>query len=198
VYFAEDGVLSLLAITPAGETIEVASAGRSGAIWPILESGSPHGYLTAVAPGPVQASRIDVALLQAILSENGPLNHAFEAVREALVLQLRQNAMCSGLHAVEHRLARWVLEAADRLESGLVPVTQETVAQRLGVRRTTVTLVASRLQDIEAMRWGRSCIEILNRQRLEASACACYASLRERANGLTSSAPRASDRGDAS
>jgi hypothetical protein len=106
--------------------------------------------------------------------------------------------MCSGLHAVEHRLARWVLEAADRLESRFIPVTQETVAQRLGVRRTTVTLVASRLQDNEAMRWGRSCIEILNRQRLEASACACYASLRERANGLTSSDPRASDRGDGS
>jgi CRP-like cAMP-binding protein len=86
VYFAEDGVLSLLAITPAGESIEVASAGRSGAIWPILESGLPHGYLTAVAPGPVQASRIDVALLQAILSESGPLNQAFDACREALVL----------------------------------------------------------------------------------------------------------------
>src|SRR5262249_14444914 len=106
------------------------------------------------------------------------------ACREALVLQLQQSAVCGGLHPVEHRLPRWLLEAADRMGSFVIPATQEDVAQRLGVRRTTVTLLASKLPGIDATRWGRSRIEIRNRSRLEAAACSCYAVLRNRVNSL--------------
>jgi CRP-like cAMP-binding protein len=182
VYFPHEGLVSLLAITPEGGTIEAASVGRRGAVCPLHKSDLHDAFLTAVAQEPMRASRLPAAHLRAAQMESEALDRALRACREALLLQLRQNLVCGGLHAVEHRLARWLLEAADRLESGVLPIlaTQEYVAQRLGVRRTTVTLLASKLQDAGAIRWGRSRVEIVDRARLESMACSCYASLRER------------------
>jgi CRP-like cAMP-binding protein len=182
VYFPHDGLVSLLATTPEGGTIEAASVGRGGAVCPLHKSDLHDGFLTAVAQATMRVSRVAAAQLQAALTEIGALDRALRACREALLLQLRQNLVCGGLHAVEQRLSRWVLEAADRQESDVFPIvaTQEHVAQRLGVRRTTVTLLASKLQDAGAIRWGRSRVEIVDRTRLESMACSCYASLRDR------------------
>ena len=108
------------------------------------------------------------------------LSRVLETCREALLHQVRQNLVCGGLHPVERRLPRWLIETADRLESDVIPATQETVAQRLGVRRTTVTLLASKLQEIGAIHWGRSRVEILDRAALEAETCSCQRALRER------------------
>jgi CRP-like cAMP-binding protein len=181
VYFPHEGLVSLLAITPEGGTVEAASVGRGGAVCPLHSSDLHDAFLTAVAQGPMRVSRMPLVQLQAAETESDALNRALRACRKALLLQLRQNLMCSGLHAVEQRLSRWLLEAADRLESDIVaiPATQEQVGQRLGVRRTTVTLLASRLQDAGAIRWGRSRVEILDRARLESMACSCYAALCE-------------------
>ncbi len=186
VYFPHEGLVSLVAMTPNGETIEAASVGRAGAVCPILKPDPTVGLLTAVAQGTMRASRIALAQLPALRRESEAFDRALCACGEALLLQLRQNIVCGGLHAVEQRLARWLLEAADRLESGVIPIpaTQEHIAQRLGVRRTTVTLLASKLQDAGAIRWGRSRVEILDRARLETMACSCYAALRERMSGL--------------
>jgi len=186
VYFPHDGLVSLLAMTPNGETVEAASVGRAGAICPILKSDLRDSFLTAVAHGAMRASRMPVTQLPLLQRECEGFDRALRACREALLLQLRQNIVCGGLHPVEHRLSRWLLEAADRLESDLIPIaaTQEHVAQRLGVRRTTVTLLASKLQDAGAIHWGRSRVEILDRHRLESLACGCYAALRERVNVL--------------
>ncbi len=114
-----------------------------------------------------------------------------EASREKLLLQIRQTLACGALHAVERRLARWLLETADHVEADLipVPVTQDQVAQRLGVRRTGVTLVAGRLRRAGAIRWERSRVEIRDRARLEATARSCYAALRDRTNALSASNP---------
>jgi hypothetical protein len=100
------------------------------------------------------------------------------ASRKALLMQVRQNAVCTGLHVVERRLPRALLEAADRYCCDVIPATQEGVALRLGVRRTTVTLAASTLQETGAIRWARSRVEIRDRARLESAACGCYAALR--------------------
>lgn len=182
VYFPHEGLVSLLAITPDGATVEAASIGRGGAVCPFHRSDLDEAFLTAVAQGPMRMSRLPAAQLRAAQTESEALDRALRACREALLLQLRQNLVCGGLHAVEQRLSRWLLETADRLESDALPIlcTQEEVAQRLGVRRTTVTLLASKLQDAGAIRWGRSRVEIVDRTRLESMACSCYASLRER------------------
>ena len=186
VYFPHDGLVSLLAMTPDGATIEAASVGRSGAVCPVHRSDVDDCFLTAVTQSAMRASRIPAAHLQTVQTECVTLDGALRAWREALLLQMRQNIVCGGLHAVEQRLSRWLLEAADRLETDVLPIlaTQEHVAQRLGVRRTTVTLLASKLQDVGAIRWGRSRVEILDRARLEAMACSCYVALRERINAL--------------
>jgi CRP-like cAMP-binding protein len=191
VYFPHQGVVALLAMTPAGEMIEMASAGRGGAMCPIHESEPTDGLLTAIAQGPLRASRLHVTRLHAALAESPALARALAACRETLVLQLRQNLVCCGLHPVEHRLARWLLETAERSESEMIPATQEQVAQRLGVRRTTVTLLASKLQAAGAIRWGRSRIHILDRPRLETLACSCHAALRERTRALLPADPAA-------
>jgi CRP-like cAMP-binding protein len=189
VYFPHEGIVSLLAMTPEGQTVEAGSVGRSGAVCPVHTSNAGEGFLTAVA---LEKSRIAVAQLQAVRVESKPLNEALRACREGLLLQLRQNIVCGGLHSVEHRLARWLLETADRLETDAMPIriTQEHVAQRLGVRRTTVTLLASKLQGANAIRWGRSRVEILDRTLLESRACTCYAALRERTSTLLPAAEK--------
>jgi CRP-like cAMP-binding protein len=191
VYFPHEGLVSLLATTPEGGTIEAASVGRGGAICPLHTSELHGGFLTAVAHGSMRVSRIPAAQLRTAQAESDALHRALRACREALLLQLRQNLVCGGLHAVEQRLSRWLLETADRLESDIVPIpsTQEQVGHRLGVRRTTVTLLASKLQDAGAIRWGRSRVEILDRARLESMACSCYAALRGRVSPLLPADP---------
>ncbi len=193
VYFPHDGLVSLLAMTPEGATIEAASIGRGGAVCLIHKPDLGDSFLTAVTQASMRASRMPAAQLQAALAECPALDRALRAWREALLLQMRQNMVCGGLHAVEQRLSRWLLEAADRLESDILPIlaTQEQVAQRLGVRRTTVTLLASKLQEVGAIRWGRSRVEILDRVRLEAMACSCYGALRERMKALAPADPAA-------
>jgi CRP-like cAMP-binding protein len=191
VYFPHDGLVSLLAMTPEGATIEAASIGRAGAVCPLHEPEVGDSFLTAVTQASMRASRMPAAQLRIARAECPTLDRALRASREALLLQLRQNMVCGGLHAVEQRLSRWLLEAADRLESDILPIlaTQEQVAQRLGVRRTTVTLLASKLQDVGAIRWGRSRVEILDRARLEAMACTCYGALRERMRAVAPADP---------
>jgi CRP-like cAMP-binding protein len=186
VYFPHEGLVSLLAITPDGETIEMASAGRDGAVGPFVPSDVHDSLLVAL--GALRASQIATARLQLLARESDTLSRALDACRKALLLQVRHNLVCGGLHPVEQRLPRWLLEAAHRLGSDIIPATQENVAQRLGVRRTTVTLIASKLQETGAIRWGRSRVEILDRTRLEGEACTCHAALRERMNTLFPSA----------
>jgi CRP-like cAMP-binding protein len=161
VYFPHEGLVSLHATTLDGHMIQAASVGRAGAV-------------------------CSVAKINAAQRESKTINRALRGCRQALLLQLRQNIACDGLHLAEQRVSRWILETADRLESDILPigVTQEYVAQCLGIRRTTVTLMVRALQDVGAIRWGRSRVEILDRARIETMACSCYAALREQMSKL--------------
>lgn len=186
VYFPHEGLVSLYAMTPEGHTIQAASVGRAGAVCPTLKLDVSEAFFTAVALSEMRVSRIGVGAIRAAEGESEAINRALGACRQAHLLQLRQNIICYGLHTTEQRLSRWILEIADRLESYIlpIPVTQEYVAQCLGIRRTTVTLVVRALQDAQAIRWGRSRVEILDRARIEAAACSCYADLRGRMSRL--------------
>jgi CRP-like cAMP-binding protein len=186
VYFPHEGLVSLNAMTLDGHMIQAASVGRAGAICSVLKSDVREGFLTAVALSAMRASRIEVGKINAAQRESKTINRALRGCRHALLLQLRQNIVCDGLHLAEQRVSRWILETADRLESDILPVrvTQEYVAQCLGIRRTTVTLMVRALQDVGAIRWGRSRVEILDRARIETMACGCYAALREQMSKL--------------
>src|SRR5262249_35006601 len=154
--------------------------GRGAAVCLALNKNGSESFLTGVAHVRMSLTRIPTAHLQVARRESEALDRALGACRAALLLQLRQNIVCGGLHPVERRLSRWLLETADRLETHEMPIlaTQDQVAQRLGVRRTTVTLLAGKLQEIGAIHWGRCCVEILDRATLQTRACSCYAGLR--------------------
>ena len=95
-----------------------------------------------------------------------------------LLIQVQQTAACNALHAVEARLSRWLLQARDRLDSNTIALTHEFLSQMLGVRRTTVTVVANVLQQAGLIRYHRGQIEIVDRPGLEARACECYEAIR--------------------
>lgn len=180
VYFPHGGVVSLLATTSDGNSIEAASLGRRGVIGAILEPDDRNSLLAAVALGPITASRVAATHLQTASMECKELDRALQACRTNVLLRIRQNVVCVSLHSLERRVSRWLLETADHLESDRIsiPVTQDDVAERLGVRRTSVTLIAGKLQQAGAIRWGRSRVEIRDRAQLEARTCTCYATLR--------------------
>jgi len=185
-YFPHEGLMSLLAEAPDGAFVEAGSIGRGGAFCPICpgDEGTALSPVTAVAQTTMCASRIDAASLQIVLRKSEALNRALSDCRHTLVCEFRQNLLCFALHRAGQRLSRWLLERADRLESDsiVIPVSQAELSERLGIRRTTVTVLAGKLQDVDAIRWRRSRVEIVDRTPLEATACSCYAALRGRMN----------------
>ena len=109
---------------------------------------------------------------------------------EMLLIQVQQTAACNALHPVEARLSRWLLQARDRLESNTVKLTHEFLSQMLGVRRTTVTVVANMLQQAGLIRYHRGHIEIVDQRGLEARACECYEAIRRHIQEVTPAAGR--------
>ncbi len=185
VYFPHNGLVSMFATTPDRQTVEAASTGRAGAC-PLVRLGEREGFLTAVVEAAVRTSRIQASQLDAAERESDTLRRLLGACREILLLEIRHNLACVAIHSAEQRLSRWLLEAADRLGGKTILITQEQIAQRLAVRRTTVNLVAKALQDAGVICWSRSRVDIVDRARLELAACSCYAGLRERIAALLS------------
>jgi len=109
---------------------------------------------------------------------------------EMLLIQVQQTAACNALHPVEARLSRSLLQARDRLESNTIKLTHEFLSQMLGVRRTTVTVVANMLQQAGLIRYHRGHIEIIDRRGLEARACECYEAIRRHIEEVSAAAGR--------
>src|ERR1700751_2230567 len=101
-------MVSLLTTTPNGETIEIASVGRRGAVCAVLQPGLRDAFVTGLAQTPLRASRVAAARLQAIVAESEPLSAVMTACRDALLVQMRQNVLSGGLHSFESRLSRWL------------------------------------------------------------------------------------------
>jgi DNA-binding transcriptional regulator YhcF (GntR family) len=136
--------------------------------------------MTAVVRVAGLALQISSTRFQTVLGDSNALNGAVQTHARALMAQFQHVAACNALHSVEARLARWLLHVHDRVEGDVLPLTQETLAEFLGVRRTTVTQVIPKLREQGAIRSNRrSWIEI-DRPRLEAAACECYHLMRRR------------------
>ena len=136
--------------------------------------------MTAVVRVAGLALQISPTRFQSALGRSNALNAAVQTLNRALMAQFQHVAACNALHSVEARLPRWLLHVHDRADGDVLPLTQETLAEFLGVRRTTVTQVISKLRESGAIRSNaRSSIEI-DRPRLEAAACECYQLMRRR------------------
>jgi CRP-like cAMP-binding protein len=173
VYFPLSGMVSLVSVMEDGQVVETAVVGREGAVGAFAGLGPWHAFTRATVQIPGTVAVISASDFQAEVSESECIRDLILRYKETLLAQVQQTAACNALHPLEARLARWLLQALDRTESDL-PLTQDSIARMLGVRRTTVTVVASRLQEGGLIRWRRGHIVVLDRVGLEDAACECY------------------------
>jgi CRP-like cAMP-binding protein len=179
VHFPHSAMISLLAVMREGEAIELATVGRDGAAGAMSGLGLLRSFSRAVVQVPGTASRITTSHLQKAVAESSRLRDAIVRYNEAVLLQIQQTAACNALHKIEARLARWLLQTRDRTDSDAVPLTQEFLSQMLGVQRTSVNLALRSLQDAKLIRPRRGRVEILDRGKLEQTACECYGIMRD-------------------
>jgi CRP-like cAMP-binding protein len=185
VYFPHDGIISLLAVMQQGNAVETATIGYEGAVGSLSGLGPRRSHTRAVVQVAGYCSRIAAARFRKAAEESQEVRSIIVRYGEMLLIQVQQAAACNALHAVEARLSRWLLQARDRLDGNTIKLTHEFLSQMLGVRRTTVTVIASMLQEAGLIRYHRGQIEIVDRPGLEARACECYEAIRRQIDHLT-------------
>ncbi|MGY1793957.1 Crp/Fnr family transcriptional regulator [Geodermatophilus sp. SYSU D00525] len=174
VWFPVDSVLSVLATVEGEAAVEVATIGFEGmAGLPAFlgTSESPHDTVCQIAG---TALRLPVGELRRFLSTDGALHTLLHRYTQATMVQLSQNVACNRLHTTEERCARWLLQTRDRVGADEFTLTQEFLAQMLGVRRGTVSLTAGVLQQAGVIRYTRGRITVLDPDALHEASCDCY------------------------
>lgn len=174
VYFPFDAVFSLVAVADGKNVVEVATIGREGMVGLPLFLGalsSPHPSFCQVAG---RAARLGASEFREALAVGGTLHHVLNRLTQATMVQIAQNVVCNNSHGVFQRAARWLLTTADRVGGDEFPLTQEFLAQMLGVRRPTVSDTARRLQIDGLISYSRGQMGIVDRHRLLEVACECY------------------------
>ncbi|HEY9219316.1 MAG TPA: Crp/Fnr family transcriptional regulator [Phenylobacterium sp.] len=178
VYFPLNGVISLMTLMDNGAAIESATIGPEGALG-LMSAVSPRQSLSrAIVQTPCRAARISAAQLHDAWEKSPRLRELVENHNEALFGHAIQSVACNALHSVEARFSRWLLTCHDRIVEDRVSLTQEFLADMLGVQRTTVTAVARSLQEKGVIRYRRGVVDIIDRQGLEAVTCECYGAIR--------------------
>jgi CRP-like cAMP-binding protein len=175
VYFPTDSIVSLLYVMVDGASAEIAVTGREGLVGIALFMGGETTPSRAVVQSAGQGYRLKAASLKKEFDNGGALQHLALRYTQALITQMAQTAVCNRHHSVEQQLCRWLLLSLDRLPSNELTMTQELIANMLGVRREGVTEAAGRLQAAGLIRYRRGHIEVLDRPMLEARVCECYA-----------------------
>lgn len=177
VHFLNRGLVSVMAATKLGRTVEVATVGQEGIVGTEALAGLKHSRDRAIVQVAGDGFRIRVPDLQSALASNPRAQAAF--TRYALIqgMQSAQLAACNRLHGVEQRLARWLLVAQDRVEQHFLQITHAELATILGTDRPSVSLAASALQRKGAIEYKRGTVKMVNRKLLEETSCECYAAL---------------------
>ena len=173
-YFINDGITSLLSITPEGESIEVASVGREGVVGiPVIlrHAQTPHQIVVQV---PGEAMVISAHLLREEFEKEGELRDRLLSYTHAFATCMSQIGVCNHFHTLDKRLCRWLLITSDKVESQSFHLTHEALSQVLGTGRAGVTMVANKLQKQGLIHYHRGEITILNRAGLEEISCECY------------------------
>ena len=184
VYFPHDGMLSLLTVMKDGKAVEIATVGREGVVGAMAGFGMPKSLVRVVVQLSMTASRIATSKFRKLIEDSDELRGICLRYNEVLLSQARITAACNVLHPVQARFCRWLLQAADRAASDTVPLTQEFMAEMLGVRRTSVTEVAIKVQESGAIKYTRGVIHILDTARLRKQSCECYRTLIDQSETL--------------
>jgi CRP-like cAMP-binding protein len=174
VYFPTDSIVSLLYTMENGTSAEMGLTGNDGVVGIALFMGGGTMPNRAVVQSAGGALRMSVKDLNAEFVRGGEFQRLLLRYTQALITQISQTAVCNRLHSVEQQLCRWLLLSHDRINTDELIMTQELIADMLGVRREGVTLAAGRLQGAGAIKYVRGRIKILDRQKLEDTVCECY------------------------
>jgi CRP-like cAMP-binding protein len=186
VYFPHSGVISLVVHLADGGTIEAAMIGRDSVFGGVAALDGSTSLTGAVVQQPGTASVLDVSRLRSAAA--GSLEFRTTLIRheQALFAEAQQSAACNAAHPVESRMARWLLRMRDLCGSNSFLLTQEFLAQMLGVRRNSISLVANSLQEAGFIKYHRGEMEITNPEGLEGRSCECYATVKEHYKRLMS------------
>ena len=174
VYFPVEGIVSLLYVTKGGSSAELAVVGREGMIGVSLFMGGETTPNRAVVQSACKAYRLPAHTLKERFAEGGALQLILLKFTQALITQISQTAVCNLHHTVDQQLCRWLLLSLDRLPENKLQMTQELIANMLGVRRQGVTESAGKLEREGLISYSRGLITVLNRPGLEKRACECY------------------------
>lgn len=174
VYFPTTAIVSLLYTMVSGASAEMGMAGNEGVVGIALFMGGETMPNRAIVQSAGAVIRIKARVLQEEFARGGKFQLLLLRYTQALITQISQTAVCNRLHTVEQQLCRWLLLSHDRVPEDEIIMTQELIADMLGVRREGVTVSAGRLQDAGAIRYVRGHIKIVNRPRLEEIVCECY------------------------
>jgi CRP-like cAMP-binding protein len=174
VYFPTTCIISLLYVLEDGASAEIAIVGNEGILGISLFMGGDTTPSRAVVQSAGHGFRLKAELLKNEFGRFGPTMHLLLRYTQALITQMAQTAVCNRHHSVDQQLCRWLLLSLDRLASNELSMTQELIANMLGVRREGVTEAAGRLQDAGLIRYSRGTITVLDRPGLEARSCECY------------------------
>ena len=175
VYFPTTAIISLLYVMLDGASAEIAVVGNEGIIGVALFMGGETMPNRAVVQSAGHAYRLKGQLLKQEFNRSGELQHLLLRYTQALLTQMAQTAVCNRHHSLDQQLCRWLLLSLDRLPSNELVMTQELIANMLGVRREGVTEAAGNLQKAGLIVYRRGRISVLDRAGLEARACECYA-----------------------
>ena len=174
VYFPVEGIVSLLYVTQGGNSAELAVIGREGMIGVSLFMGGETTPNRAVVQSACKAYRLPAHVLKAHFAEGGALQLILLRFTQALITQISQTAVCNLHHTVDQQLCRWLLLSLDRLPANRLQMTQELIANMLGVRRQGVTESAGKLEHEGLISYSRGLITVLDRPGLEKRSCECY------------------------
>ncbi|MDT5156781.1 MAG: hypothetical protein QOC99_1929 [Acidobacteriota bacterium] len=174
VYFPTDAIVSLLYLMENGASAEMGVAGCEGLVGLALFMGGDTMPNRAVVQSAGEAVRMKAKVLQDEFKRGGEFQRLLLRYTQALITQMSQTAVCNRLHTVEQQLCRWLLLSRDRLDTDELVMTQELIANMLGVRREGVTAAAGRLQEQGLISYVRGRIRILDRPGLETTVCECY------------------------
>lgn len=194
VYFPTDCVISLLYVLESGASAEISVVGNEGAVGLSLFIGGETTTSRAIISSGGSAYRLTGRRLKAEFTGHGDMLHILLRYSQSLLTQMAQTAICNRHHSVDQQLCRWLLLSLDRLPSNKLTITQELIANMLGVRREGVTAAAGKLQKLGVIQYVRGQITVLDRPRLEQLSCECYAVLKAETDRASAHDPVMSER----
>ena len=189
IYFPTDSIISLLYVLENGASAEIAVVGKDGAIGVALFMGGETTTNRAIVQSSGSAYRLTAARLKREFNRHGEVMHILLRYTQALITQMAQTAVCNRHHSVDQQLCRWLLLSLDRLSSSKLNMTQELIANMLGVRREGVTEAAGKLQKLGVIMYSRGQIEVLDRRALERLCCECYGVVKRETDRLLALGP---------